>query len=165
MIIDLTRIRDGTEPARLPDMVEGRTKKASKTWLAERPQAWREASRSWPPVPLRAPSRQGLDQCRRRIQQMLHGDQGRTCDPRYRARRTLRTGTDLLTDKQQTRLDALIADDANAPVEITWNAYQQVIAHRDPGPGRGQEAMRALIDALSHDVTDALPGWPPSDAP
>ena len=43
VIIDLTPVRDGTGPARLLDMVEGRSKQAFKTWLAERPQAWRDA--------------------------------------------------------------------------------------------------------------------------
>ena len=38
VIIDLTAIRDGTGPARLLDMVEGRSKHAFKTWLAGRPQ-------------------------------------------------------------------------------------------------------------------------------
>ena len=41
VIIDLTPIRDGTGPARLLDMVEGRSKQAFKTWLAARPEAWR----------------------------------------------------------------------------------------------------------------------------
>ena len=36
VIIDLTPIRDGTGPARLLDMVEGRSKQAFKTWLADR---------------------------------------------------------------------------------------------------------------------------------
>jgi hypothetical protein len=35
VIIDLTGIRDGTGPARLPDMVEGRSRQAFKTGLAE----------------------------------------------------------------------------------------------------------------------------------
>jgi transposase len=43
VIIDLTPIRDGTGPARLLDMVEGRSKQAFKAWLADRPEAWREA--------------------------------------------------------------------------------------------------------------------------
>ena len=43
VIIDLTRVRDGTGPARLLDMVEGRSKHAFTRWLAERPQAWRDA--------------------------------------------------------------------------------------------------------------------------
>jgi transposase len=42
VIIDLTPIRDGTGPARLLDMVEGRSKQAFKSWLAARPAAWRK---------------------------------------------------------------------------------------------------------------------------
>jgi transposase len=43
VIIDLTGIRHGTGPARLLDMVEGRSKQAFKTWLAQRPPEWRDA--------------------------------------------------------------------------------------------------------------------------
>ena len=43
VVIDLTPIRDGTGPARLLDMVEGRSKQVFKTWLAARPQSWRDA--------------------------------------------------------------------------------------------------------------------------
>ncbi len=43
VIIDLPRVRDGTGPAWLLDMVEGRSKQAFKTWLAERDPAWRDA--------------------------------------------------------------------------------------------------------------------------
>ena len=39
VIIDLTAIRAGTGPARLLDMVEGRSKHAFKQWLVARPQA------------------------------------------------------------------------------------------------------------------------------
>ncbi len=46
VIIDLTAIRDGTGPARLLDMVEGRSKQAFQTWLADRPQAWRDQVKS-----------------------------------------------------------------------------------------------------------------------
>ena len=35
-------MRDGTGPARLLDMVAGRSKKAFKTWLAGRPEHWRQ---------------------------------------------------------------------------------------------------------------------------
>jgi len=42
VIIDLTPIRDRAGPARLLDMVEGRSKAAFKTWLADWPQAWRD---------------------------------------------------------------------------------------------------------------------------
>ncbi len=43
MINDLTGIRDGTGPARLLDMVEGRSKQAFKTWLADRDQSFRDS--------------------------------------------------------------------------------------------------------------------------
>lgn len=42
MIIDLTPIRDGTGPARLLDMVEGRSKQVFKAWLGERDTSWRD---------------------------------------------------------------------------------------------------------------------------
>ena len=41
VIIDLTPIRCGSGPARLLDMIEGRSKQAFKQWLARRPRAWR----------------------------------------------------------------------------------------------------------------------------
>ena len=42
VIIDLTAVRDRTGPARLLDMVEGRSKQAFKTWLAAQPAAFRD---------------------------------------------------------------------------------------------------------------------------
>jgi transposase len=42
VIIDLSAVRAGTGPARLLDMVQGRSKQAFKTWLADRPDAWRD---------------------------------------------------------------------------------------------------------------------------
>jgi transposase len=42
VIIDLTPVRDAAGPARLLDMVEGRSTQAFQTWLAARPQAWRD---------------------------------------------------------------------------------------------------------------------------
>lgn len=42
VVIDLTPVRDDTGPARLLDMVEGRSKQAFTTWLAARPKEWRD---------------------------------------------------------------------------------------------------------------------------
>jgi hypothetical protein len=42
VIIDLTPIRDGTGPARLLDMVDGRSKQVFKSWLGERDTSWRD---------------------------------------------------------------------------------------------------------------------------
>ena len=41
--MDLTPNREKTGPARLLDMVPGRSKQAFKTWLSARPKAWRDA--------------------------------------------------------------------------------------------------------------------------
>ena len=42
VIIDLTPVRDGTGPARLPGVAPGRSKKVLKTWLAARDESWRQ---------------------------------------------------------------------------------------------------------------------------
>ncbi len=132
VVIDPTPIREGTGPARLLDMLKGRSKAAFKTWLNKRPQGWRDA--------VQVPAMEGftgfktataeelpdavavmdpfhvirlkgdaLDRWRRRVQQDLHGHRGRKDDPLYRARRTLHTGDGLLTDKQKDRPLALFA--------------------------------------------------------
>ena len=137
-------------------MVEGRSKSVFKTWLAERDQAWRDsvevvamdgftgfktatteelpdAVAVMDPFHVVRLAGDALDKCRRRIQQDLHGHRGRAGDPLYSARRTLHTGTSLLTDKQKTRLEQLFADDNHVAVEVTWAAYQAMVtAYRDP---------------------------------
>jgi transposase len=180
VIIDLTPIRDGTGPARLPDMVQGRSKQAFKTWLAARPEAWRQglevvamdgftgfktatteelpdATAVMDPFHVVRLAGDALDRCRRRVQQDLHGHRGRKDDPLYRARRTLHTGVDLLTDKQAQRLGGLFAVDEHVQVEATWGVYQRMItAYRQPDRTRGRQLMTALIDALSRGVPAAL---------
>ena len=117
-----------------------------KTWLADRDASWRDAvevvamdgftgfktatTEELPdavtvmdPFHVVRLAGDALDQCRRRVQQAIHGHRGRTCDPLYRARRTLHTGADLLTDKQKDRLVALFATDAHVVVEATWGIY------------------------------------------
>ena len=180
VIIDLTGVRDGTGPARLLDMVEGRSKKSFTTWLAARPDSWREAvevvamdgftgfktatTENLPdavavldPFHVVRLAGDALDRCRRRVQQDLHGHRGRRSDPLYRARRTLHTGTDLLTDKQKARLAALFADDAHVEVETTWAIYQRMIAaYRDPDRRNGRATMAKLIADLAQGVPKAL---------
>ena len=180
VIIDLTGIREGTGPARLLDMVEGRSKHAFKTWLAERPEAWRDtvevvamdgftgfktatteelpdAVAVMDPFHVVRLAGDALDQCRRRVQQDTRGHRGRTNDPLYRARRTLHTGADLLTDKQTRRLADLFATEEHVEVEATWAIYQRMItAYREPDRAKGRELMTKLIESLSHGVPDAL---------
>jgi transposase len=98
-----------------------------------------------------------LDRCRRRVQQDTHGHRGRATDPLYRARRTLHTGADLLTNKQQSRLEALFAIDEHVQVEATWGVYQQMIAaYRHPDRAQGHALMSKLIDAVASGVPRAL---------
>jgi transposase len=180
VIIDLTPIRDGTGPARLLDMVEGRSKQAFKAWLAEREQSWRDAvevvamdgftgfktatTEELPdavavmdPFHVVRVAGDALDECRRRAQQDIHGHRGRKGDPLYTARRTLHTGADLLTDTQRQRLAGLFAVDAHVEVEVTWGVYQQMIAaYREPDRAQGRQLMQKLIDSLSHGVPAAL---------
>ncbi|HRE02447.1 MAG TPA: ISL3 family transposase, partial [Ilumatobacteraceae bacterium] len=180
VIIDLTPVRDGAGPARLLDMVEGRSKAAFKTWLADRPQAWRDgievvamdgftgfktaATEELPdvvtvmdPFHVTRLAGEALDECRRRVQQAIHGHRGMTGDPLYAARRTLCTGADLLTDRQVDRLTTLFADDAHVEVEATWGIYQRMIAaYRHPDRRRGRELMVNLIDSISAGVPTAL---------
>ena len=46
----------------------------------------------------------------------------------YAARKTLLTGTDILTDTSQARLDALFACPDHADVHATWRIYQDLLA-------------------------------------
>ncbi len=108
VIIDLTPIRDGPGPARLLDMVEGRSKAAFKTWLADRPQHWRDgvevvamdgftrfktaAAEELPaavavmdPFHVVRLGGNALDRCRRRVHQGLRGHRGLKNDPLYGA--------------------------------------------------------------------------------
>ena len=180
VIIDLTGIRAGTGPARLLDMVEGRSKQAFKQWLSERPKAWRDgievvamdgftgfktatteelpdAVTVMDPFHVVRLAGDALDRCRRRIQQITHGHRGRKDDPLYRARRTLHTGADLLTDKQTDRLRALFVGDEHVQVEATWGIYQRMIAaYREPDRTKGRELMVKLIESLSAGIPKAL---------
>jgi transposase len=180
VIIDLTPIRDGSGPARLLDMVEGRSKQAFKTWLAERPEAWRDgievvamdgftgfktaAAEEMPdavavmdPFHVVRLAGDALDRCRRRVQLAIHGHRGHKDDPLYSARRTLHTGADLLTDKQNDRLATLFAADAHVEVEATWGIYQRMIAaYREPDRAKGRELMVKLIESVSSGVPATL---------
>ena len=180
VIIDLTPNRTRTGPARLLDMIPGRSKQVCKSWLANRPQAWRDAvdvvamdgftgfktaaAEELPDaVPVMAPfhvvhlAGDALDQCRRRVQQHLHGHRGRAADPLYRARRTLHTGADLLTEKQHARLHAVFRSEEHVEVEATWAVYQRMVAaYRHPDKTVGKQQLQAVIDSLRTGVPPTL---------
>ena len=98
-----------------------------------------------------------LDRCRRRVQQDLHGHRGFKNDPLYRARRTLHTGEDLLTDRQRERLMHLFADADLVEVEATWGILQRMIAaYRHPDRACGRAAMAAVIASLREGIPTPL---------
>lgn len=161
-------------------MVEGRSKQAFKTWLTERPDAWRDgvevvamdgitgfktaADEEVPdavavmdPFHVVRLAGDALDQCRRRVQLAIHGHRGFKHDPLYQSRRTLHTGSGLLTVRQIDRLNRLFADDGHVEVEATWGIYQRMIeAYRAEDRAHGRELMAKLIADLSAFDTPVL---------
>ena len=172
VITDLTPVVAGHGPARLLDMVPGRSAAAMSGWLAARDQAFRDhvavvamdgfggyknaaveqvpqAVTVMDPFHVVALAGHKLDLCRQRVQQDTLGHRGRSGDPLYGARRALRTRDGLLTERQWARIGAVFADDAHAAVETTWCAYQQLIdAYAERDPQRGKTLLATLIDML-----------------
>ena len=180
VIIDLTPARTKTGPARLLDMVEGRSKAVFKQWLAARPKAWRDGvdvvamdgftgfktatTEELPDaVPVMDPfhvvrlAGDGLDRCRQRVQQATLGHRGRAGDLLYKVRRALHAGAHFLTDKQRARLEAVFTVEEHVEVEATWGIYQRIVAaYREPDKVKGKQMMQAVIDALRSGVPAAL---------
>lgn len=180
VMIDLTPVRDKKGPARLLDMVPGRSKQVLSAWLAARSQKWRDgievvamdgftgfktASKENLPdaVEVMDPfhvvqlAGDALDRCRQRVQQETLGHRGRAKDPLYGIRRVLRTGEELLTEKQRARLETVFADPAHADVKRMWRVYQQVVAaYREPFSGNGRRRLRELIDVIKENIPARL---------
>jgi transposase len=180
VIVDLTPVLEGTGSARLIDLVPGRSAAALKTWLAGQGQAFRdrieivamdgfggyksaateqvpEATPVMDPFHVVALAGAKLDLCRQRVQQQTCGHRGRTGDPLYGVRRTLRTRLPLLSARQKTRLEAVFADENHIAVELCWAFYQKLIAaYAHPNRRRGKTMMSVIIDTLRRNVPPAL---------
>jgi transposase len=180
VIVDLTPVVEQTGRARLLDLVEGRSAAAFSGWLAARTPQFRDqvqvvamdgftgyknaATTAVPdavtvmdPFHVVALAGAKLDLCRQRLQQQTLERRGRSGDPLYRARRTLRTRTELLTARQQTRLAAVFAHDEHAPVEVTYLVYQQIIAaYAHPDPRHGRTLLTHVIDTIKAGVPAGL---------
>jgi transposase len=166
--------------ARLLDLVAERSAAALKTWLADQPPSFREqveviamdgfagyktaaadelpdATAVMDPFHVVALAGAKLDLTRQRVQQLTCGHRGRTGDPLYGVRRTLRTRFPLLTSRQRTRLEAVFADDNHLGVMVTWTVYQRIIAaYSHPDRRRGKTMMIKLIDSLRRGLPAAL---------
>jgi transposase len=180
MIIDLTAVRAGTGPARLLDMVEGRSKQVFTSWLDAQTAQFRDgievvamdgftgfktatadklpdAVAVMDPFHVVALAGHALDRCRQRVQQQTCGHRGRTGDPLYGIRRLLRTGADLLNDRQQARLTAVFATEEYVEVEATWGIYQRIVAaYRDPNRTTAKTDLAKIITAISAAVPATL---------
>lgn len=177
VIIDLTPVHQRSGPARLLDMVQGRSKQVFKSWLQERDPAWRagvqivamdgftgfktaaveelpHAVEVMDPFHMVKLAGTALEKARQRIQHETLGRRGRSKDPLYRARKTLLTGEELLSERGKGQLEALFADPGHQVVQATWKVYQRMVAaYRAPSPREGKERLRDLI----HDLTRTLP--------
>src|SRR5665647_2125239 len=177
-------------------MVEGRSSNVFQAWLDAQPATFRntvqvvamegfagfktaaaaavpDATTVMDPFHVVALVGDKLDLARQRVQHDTLGHRGRTGDPLYAARRTLRTGESLLTDKQQARLAALFADEAHLPVEVGWCVYQDVIAaYRNPDKTSSTPSATVSRPAWTSSPSSAGPctaavttSWPGSPHP
>lgn len=178
VVIDLTPVRDKSGPARLLAMIEVRSKAVFKSWLNSQSAGLRDgievvamdgftgyktaAAEELPaavavmdPFHVIRLAGEGLDECRRRVQQELHGHRGRGNEPLFKARRVLHTGAGLLTDRQYERVQALFANPNHLEVEAAWSVYQRMVtAYREPDRKLGKFIMAAVISSLAEDVPE-----------
>jgi transposase len=176
-IADLTPGR----PARLLDVVEGRSGTVLASWLAEQDQAWRariatasldpfrgyataltshlpDAVRVLDPFHVVRLALAAVDDVRRRVQHTQTGHRGRTGDPLYGIRRVLRRRADHLSTKARARLETgLIAGDPDGETTIAWTVAQQVMdLYQHDEPGQARAVATELIAALRECPIDEL---------
>lgn len=124
VVIDLTPVADKTGPARLLDMVPGRSKQTFMNWLEAQTSAFRaavevvamdgftgyktaaaeklpEAITVMDPFHVVALAGQAVDKSRQRLQQDTLGHRGRRGDPLYGIRKVLKTGREYLTENNR----------------------------------------------------------------
>jgi transposase len=160
-------------PARLLEVVPGRSGGVYADWLAARPASWRQQIRIAALDPFRgylnalrahlpeaahvldafhvtALGMKALDEVRRRVQQDTLGRRGHKGDPLYEIRRVLRRRADRLTDSAAARLEAaLAAGDPDGEVTVAWWAAQQLcLAYATTDTTAGRVRAQDLIDQL-----------------
>ncbi len=181
VIMDLTPVRKKTGPARLLDMVPGRSKAVFKTWLAEREPDWKnrievvamdvfagfktaaaeelpETVEALGPFHVVKLGSEALDKTWQRVQREPLGRRGLEDDPLYKARCTLSVGLGLATEKQKSMLEDLSKALEHKLVQLVWSVYQRrVDAYHRPKPGVGKCALTSLIDEIGAKVPLGLP--------
>lgn len=168
-LVDLTPGR----PARLLDVVPGRSASACASWIAGREDAWRAGARFAALDPFRGYARalrtelpdavrvldafhvvrlgfEAVDEVRRRVQQQTSGHRGRRGDPLYGVRRELRRGADKLSQRARERMcAALEAGDPDGEVAAAWWCAQRLReVYRAATPEQGRRRAAATLAAL-----------------
>jgi transposase len=180
LIIDLTPTHDQTGPARLLDLVEGRSATALAAWLAAQPANFAQAVEViamdgfagyktaatevipdavtvMDPFHVVALAGVKLDLIRQRIQHLTLGRRGHTGDPLYGIRRIARTRLELLSTRQHDRLASVLDAHDHLAVKVAWLIYQKIIAaYADPHRHRGKKAMTRLIESIRRGVPAGL---------
>jgi transposase len=180
LIIDLTPVHDQSGPARLLDMVEGRSATALADWLAAQPADFAagvqvvamdgfagyktaatavvpDAATVMDPFHVVALAGTKLDLIRQRIQQQTLGRRGHTGDPLYGIRRIARTRIQLLSTRQYARLTDVLDGEEHLAVKVAWLIYQKIIAaYADPNRRRGKNAMTRVIASIRRRVPAGL---------
>lgn len=178
VIVDLTPAVDGTGPARLLDMVAGRSADAFGNWLQYRDQRFRDtvkittmdgfngyakAAEQHPgtartvmdPFHVVHLAAGKLDECRRRVQSGTLGHRGRQGDPLYGIRRTMLTRRSLVTPKRAERLDEVLTAGEHVAVQVTWDCYLELItAYQDPDRRAGKLRLFKLTKRLHLGIPD-----------
>ena len=177
-IVDLTG--HPGRPARLLDVVPGRSGKALSDWVSARDQSWRDgitvaaldpfrgyatALRTQLPGAVRVldafhVTRLGLaavDEVRRRVQQDTLRRRGHKADPLYRIRRLLRRAPETLSERAWDRLETgLVLGDPHGELTAAWMAAHELrYLYR-----RGRDlpdARRRLHDVLARCVYSDVP--------
>ncbi|HKM16029.1 MAG TPA: ISL3 family transposase [Marinospirillum sp.] len=166
-------VRNKTGPARLLDVLEGRSKQAFKQWLESRPKPWRDQIESiamddfsgfksaaqevipkaqtvLDPFHVVRWASNMLDDCHRRIQQETLGRIGHKNDPLYKHRRTMLTRISYLSEANKVQLNWLFSDERYLEVDCSWSMYQRVVtAYNEPDRRRGKKLMQALIKLIT----------------
>lgn len=138
-------------PARLLDVVAGRSGTVLAAWLADRDTDWKApvstasldpfrgyataltrelpgAVRVLDPFHVVKLGLSAMDQARRRVQQDLAGHRGRSGDPLYGIRRIARRRADRLCERAWQRLrDGLTAGDPDGEVTAAWSIAQDLM--------------------------------------
>ena len=172
VVVDLTPRRDG-RPARLLDVVGGRSGAVFAGWLASRSEEFRRnvrvvamdafagykhavrkavphAREVLDPFHVVRLAGDKLTQCRQRLQQEATGRRGTKQDPLYRARRILLKTHATLTDRQRSLLDRLFGNEDNEQLKVMWGSYQKIITcYAEPDRRKARGMMHELVDSVN----------------